>query len=376
MHFDSALPVGEQVSARAASSDIEAQMRRKASSGDFSTATFRKAYDGLRTLEARHALVAETARGLLPENWRRALQLILEDSRSKPDEDLLAEILRAGGEDAFKMAAESTALSKYTLGDIVREIDFPDKDRIVAQLVDESDIEPTELAYLINQSYNGEDPEISLKRTVARFADRFGAIQFWTLIGGFSHYASDSSAIPTHLTGKVSASDVLAALKPLAKNAFLESIVSEHERKLGGGSDETTGDHSAIVGVSEIRRHLSIEVDARIHSDGAEAALDWALTTLSPEFQPDVTRQVLWNRLGHNGLRPVLLALRNNPQNPNPELLRQAIEISDNALTRTDARKGGIPDLETFDEIQRLAGDNPDVAEILERYRKAAGEEP
>ena len=153
----------------------------------------------------------------------------------------------------------------------------------------------------------------------------------------------------------------------------MESIVGELERQHGGQRYETTSDNPELVGLSEMKRHLWEEADTRIQSDGADAALTWARSLENPQLRKEITRQVLWDRLGFDGLRPVLLALRNDPQIANPELLKQAIGISEEGLRRIDAGKGGVPKAETFEEIKRIAGDNPEVAAVVERYRKMAG---
>ncbi|MEZ5324601.1 MAG: hypothetical protein R3F19_06020 [Verrucomicrobiales bacterium] len=219
MQFARAATVDEQMNydmLKAVSPDVEAHLRREPVAGEFSIVAFRKTYDGLVTLEARNAFVADTIEALLPGQWERALQVILEESRSMPDYQLLARIIEAGGDEAVMRAAESEMMSKYTLGQILREGNFPSRDLLVAQLVRESDIYPLELGLLIAQAYDGRNPEM-LRSTVTQFRDRFSSLDFWRLAEALD------GAKPT--TGSVR--DVLAAVGPLAKNAFMESIVGE-----------------------------------------------------------------------------------------------------------------------------------------------------
>ena len=74
-------------------------------------------------------------------------------------------------------------------------------------------------------------------------------------------------------------------------------------------------------------------------------------------------RSVLRQESYHDGLRPVLLALRRDSENPDAELIVQAIEVSESARLRTNSK--------TFQEVTRLAKGNPAVTTILKRFREA-----
>ncbi|MEZ5327864.1 MAG: hypothetical protein R3F19_22690 [Verrucomicrobiales bacterium] len=252
MHFEAAPTVAEQLaSAQSAkiqvSPDREAHMRRQGA-----RLTFETAFRSTLTLEARQALVAETIAALLPDDWPRALEILIEHSRYPVDPELLAEILKAGGEDAFTMAAQSHRVGIGSLGHALRLAELPDKNRLVAEFIANATVNERGLPFFVIESYDSENPDQSaLVAAVKALIEKNPQLNFERLVKG----VADAK--------QLNSKEILAALKPLARNAYQESLVSNQERMLRREAYDTAADNPEIAGISEMRRHLSVKKPPR-----------------------------------------------------------------------------------------------------------------
>ncbi len=316
-------------------------------------------YDQLLTWQSRQALIKSTTTDLLPGKWEDALEILIAYSRGRElDEQLLAEILRAGGPEAFRLAARSGKINPRKLGMALRESGLSERSAIINTYLKESSDSHEDLAIFLVQAVEADGDEIEALSTMAGvFLERFGAKGLVELAERFTD--------AEHLTGNISRGEVLDTLNHFSKNAYLESVV-DYQKRLATREDfDAASDNPKLAGTSEIRRHLSIETYGKLRNEGDEATLQWALTKPAREFQKGVIEEVLFNAALRDGLRPILLALRSDSDINHVDLVDQAIAATSKGqkFARTLYTKQ-----ETFDEVSRLGQHRPDIANILEMF--------
>lgn len=326
-----------------------------------SVQSMRRTYNELLTWESRQQFIDDSVTNLLPGKWADALEILLAYSRAADlDEQLLAEIFRAGGPAAFHLAAKSGKVYPRKLGAALRESGLIQKSAIISAYLEESSGSRDDLTKFLVQAVGSEGDDIDTMPTLAGiFFERFGAKGLISLAERFTSEGN-------HLTDTISRGNVLDTLKHFATNTYVESVIDYEKRLAFQGEFDAASDNPELASVSEIRQHLIIETYGKLRAEGDEATLHWALTKVAPEFQKAVIDDVFYKASRNDGLRPILLALRVESAETNMDLVRHAAVMAQKAQRFSESLR---TKQETFDKVSRLGKDRPEIAEALEMFR-------
>ncbi len=335
---------------------------RKQASEKPTVKSMKNAYLALRSWEAREAMVQQRIEELLPDEWEEALRILTTYRNATVDPDLLAQILKAGGDEAFRAAVATGAIGSAALGSALRISALTNKAMLVESYVRTARVSPKDLALFIARAASGEEADLaSTVAAAAILVERYGASGLLSLAGDFVN----ASYLDLDEVDPDARRQAIRSLEPLAVTPYTQSVLAARQRMAGRGAYPTTADNPELVSRSEMRRHLSVETHGRLRADGHEATLKWALTEVPEVFREEIIGSVFHDAtFDGDHLTPVVLALNANDAPSSLDLVSRAV-----ALARKAQKKRASP--ENYEAVQRLAGDREDVAALLREIRRS-----